>query len=710
MKNLLAFVILLIQFSSTSVHAQAYLQVSDPRYSWYSYQGTIEAATLSVKPKGIYWEYGLYLTFSAKGTPFSPSDSLEVAFYFELPKNAIVHDSWLWIGDGIARADILDRWTAGNIYEGIVKRRRDPSILYKNSATNYELRIFPMAGNETRKVKITYLMPTEWSPSKVWASLPTKILNASYYSLANLDLLVWPGEDWKSPEIVKPFSGGSNIELTQDTDPQNEVFYQAKIPNTLYSTEPVLRFDSPLKNGRYLSTLGSNNEGIYQLAVMPQTSDLSSKPKKVALLFDYDPTGQNYSAATVLQLAKFQMINHLRPIDSFNIIYSNIPIRRVSETWLPATLENINTAFSNINISSFSNLGTLLANGVDFNQKNGNDGSLLLFSNTGQYSTNDAAIAIHDFMISAMGAVRPEIHIVDYRSNYEPYALIGGVWYYGNDYLYFRLSQSTGGSAVSVRNYPLEEAIRYGFESAYYTTIQNLDFYTSVENGFCYGRYNVASSNTQFTNKPILQVGRYQGSFPLFVEMAGSLNGAVFYHEQYIPESEIVPGDSLCNEMWYGRKIQELESSSSSNNVVLDIIQNSLEQRVLSRYTAFLCLEDSSQICADCVDETQFTDTDTPEISTDSLITAYPNPFSESVLITVNVDQIKSRSSRSYLEIYNLSGQLVRQFESADNSASEALVYRWDGTNTLGASVPAGVYILMVKSGEWSQVMKLVKQ
>jgi hypothetical protein len=53
MKNLLAFVILLIQFSSTSVHAQAYLQVSDPRYSWYSYQGTIEAATLSVKPKGI---------------------------------------------------------------------------------------------------------------------------------------------------------------------------------------------------------------------------------------------------------------------------------------------------------------------------------------------------------------------------------------------------------------------------------------------------------------------------------------------------------------------------------------------------------------------------------------------------------------------------------------------------------------------------------
>jgi hypothetical protein len=162
--------------------------------------------------------------------------------------------------------------------------------------------------------------------------------------------------------------------------------------------------------------------------------------------------------------------------------------------------------------------------------------------------------------------------------------------------------------------------------------------------------------------------------------------------------------------MWYGRKIQELESSSSSNNVILDIIQNSLEQRVLSRYTAFLCLEDSSQICADCVDETQFSDTDTPGISTDSLITAYPNPFSESVLITVNVDQIKSRSSRSYLEIYNLSGQLVRQFESADNSASEALVYRWDGTNTLGASVPAGVYILMVKSGEWSQVLKLVKQ
>ena len=702
--------VVLIQFSITAVSGQFSLRVSNPKYSWSSYQGTIEEATLTVRPKGIYWEYGLYLTFSARGTNYTANDSLEVKLNFELPKNAIVHDSWLWINDYIARADILDRWTAGNIYEGIVKRRQDPSILYKNSATAYELRVFPMEGNKTRKVKITFLMPTEWTPAKTWAILPTKILNTSLNKLANLELLFWPGGDWQNPEVINPLTGSSNLAFTQQTDPQNEVFYKALIPNNQFGSEPILRFDAPLKNGHYLSTIGSGDEGIYQLAILPQTGDLQIKPRKIALLVDYDGTGGSISVASVLELAKSQMLINLKPIDSFNIIYSNIPIGRVSENWLPATIENITAAFSNINITNFSNFGSMLTNGIDFNQKNGNDGALLVFSNTGQYFTNQSATAFHDYLINLMGAVKPEVHILDYRTNNIPYSQIGGTWYYGDDYLNFRLAQSTLGSLASCRALSVDKAVESAVKSAYYLDIENLDFYTSVENGFCYGRYNVGNATTQFTNKPILQVGRYHGSFPLYVEMAGSLNGDVFYHEQFIPESDIVPGDSLCEEMWYGRKLQELESSSISNNVILNIVLNSLEQRVLSRYTAFLCLEDSSQICEDCVDESQFTDTDTPGISTDSLITAYPNPFSESVLITVNVDQIKSRSSRTYLEIYNLSGQLVRQFESADKNASEALVYRWDGTNTLGASVPAGVYILMVKSGEWSQVLKLVKQ
>jgi len=42
----------------------AQLRVGDPRNSWWTSQGTIEDASLTVRPKGLFLEYGLYLTFS----------------------------------------------------------------------------------------------------------------------------------------------------------------------------------------------------------------------------------------------------------------------------------------------------------------------------------------------------------------------------------------------------------------------------------------------------------------------------------------------------------------------------------------------------------------------------------------------------------------------------------------------------------------------
>jgi len=114
-------------------HSQNWLSVSDPRNSWEWSPGWVESMTVTVHPKGIYSEVGLYLEFSA-GSMFEKSDTLEIVYKFTLPPNALVVDSWLWIEDSIVQAEIRDRWTASAIYEGIVQRRRDPSILNPNRA------------------------------------------------------------------------------------------------------------------------------------------------------------------------------------------------------------------------------------------------------------------------------------------------------------------------------------------------------------------------------------------------------------------------------------------------------------------------------------------------------------------------------------------------------------------------------------------------
>src|SRR5688572_17137389 len=122
MKTLILSFTLLV--ATYNLYGYNQLRVGNPRVTSYTYQGTIEEASLSVRPKGLFMEYGLYLTFSSKGSAWTKStDTLEVILNFDLPANAIVHDSWLWIGDSIMKAKIMDKWTAKTIYDSIVKRR-----------------------------------------------------------------------------------------------------------------------------------------------------------------------------------------------------------------------------------------------------------------------------------------------------------------------------------------------------------------------------------------------------------------------------------------------------------------------------------------------------------------------------------------------------------------------------------------------------------
>src|SRR3990172_1615012 len=239
--------IALIIWSSNFVYAYDNLRVTDVQTTWRNYQGTIEEAVVSIRPRGIYMEFGLYLTFSARGSGFSGNPQLEVQFNFDLPKEAIVHDSWLWVGDDIVRADILDKWTASQIYENIVQRRRDPSILFKQGNGQYELRVFPMAPNETRKVKITYLVPAQWTLNTVLAGLPTNLFRTSRNPLAKFFIIAWLDNEWKNPQILEfpdiPFTQLSNAELGD--------YLQADIPAAAIQTAINFKVDSPLKNGVY---------------------------------------------------------------------------------------------------------------------------------------------------------------------------------------------------------------------------------------------------------------------------------------------------------------------------------------------------------------------------------------------------------------------------------------------------------------------------
>ncbi len=263
-------------------------------------------------------ECGLYLTFSARGLNFSNSDTLEVQFKFDLPEGSIVHDSWLWIEDEIIRGEIMDKWTAQSIYEDIVKRRRDPSILYKIGPRSYELRIFPMAGEETRKVKITYLVPTQWNTNEVIASLPTNLLRTSKYNLENFYFLTWLDEFWKNPKIIE----FSDLTFKSEYDSLFGNYLRLDIPQESIYSNLHFSVDAPFNNGVFLNHYKTEDGGYYQAAILPsQALDLSSA-YKVVILFDYDASKSEVTKNEILSTTKSLLHANFAATDSFNLIFS----------------------------------------------------------------------------------------------------------------------------------------------------------------------------------------------------------------------------------------------------------------------------------------------------------------------------------------------------------------------------------------------------
>ncbi len=710
MKTILLFTISIIFFTAVNGHNQ--LRVGDPRNSWQTFKGTIEEASLDINPKGLYMEYGLYLTFSSRGTDLiNQKDTLEVTLDFDLPENAMITDSWLWFGKDTIKALILDRWTASSIYESIVKRRRDPSVLYKQSATQYQLRVFPMAGNETRKVKITYLMPVSWSKTQITASLPFSILTTSVTLPPKLTIKIPENDIWKNPVIT----GDETMVFQDGAAAESDKVKIVEIPSSKFGNYLKIGFDTPLKNGYYFSKYKTGDEGFYQLALSPASFLNSAGAKKVAVLVDYDASNTNLKSLDILNILKHEMQTNMDPADSFNLILSNLNIVRHSNNWVKASFTNIGSAFNihSNQISSYSNLAALLANGINFINDNGGDGKILLISNSSHYSDYKVANKLIEDL-TAMMKTKIQIHIADYQALNYMYFHTDAMQYYGNGYFYSNLAKLTSGSYQNLSAGGTESEIINSSFRYLSGSINSFDLHTSLDNGFCYSRFSLnKDENVAYLNEMILQTGKFKGEFPFLINFSGEYNKEIFSQKIEIDANALMENDSVIQKIWAGSFIRNMEKNYSSNDIVGEIIDESLKNRILSLYTSFLCLEDTSRWCLTCLPNTFKFENDvfiTGAVDFGILkdtISVYPNPFTDRISIHI---QLTESNVLQDLSVYDLKGSLIFKFDKNILKAGEQKTLTWNGLSQNGGNLKPGIYLLVFKSAITSKTIKLVKQ
>ncbi len=123
--------------------------------------------------------------------------------------------------------------------------------------------------------------------------------------------------------------------------------------------------------------------------------------------------------------------------------------------------------------------------------------------------------------------------------------------------------------------------------------LENLRVHQLFADGFAYDIIDMNSLTTySLTGQPFIQFGKFKGGLPAKIEFSG------YYRRYPIYQTLIVEKDSLSNRydnksMWAGNYLRYMELNRQTKNIMMwDIVNTSIEYKVLSLFTAFLATED----------------------------------------------------------------------------------------------------------------------
>ncbi|MCK4338676.1 MAG: T9SS type A sorting domain-containing protein [Candidatus Cloacimonetes bacterium] len=91
----------------------------------------------------------------------------------------------------------------------------------------------------------------------------------------------------------------------------------------------------------------------------------------------------------------------------------------------------------------------------------------------------------------------------------------------------------------------------------------------------------------------------------------------------------------------------------------------------------------------------------------DFSLTNYPNPISSTTIISYSIPNYINSHNTIKVEIYNIKGQVVKNFEFRILNSELTKVF-WDGKDENGKQVPSGIYLCKLSIGKETIVRKMV--
>ena len=271
---------------------------------------------------------------------------LEGVFYFPLPQDASISGFGMWIGNELVEADVVEKQRAREIYEQILRERRDPGLLEWSGGNLFKARVFPIEPHSEKRIKITYtqVLPMRGSSYRYSYALQSEMLKQHPLRELQIDVKVYSAMPLKAvnclshPARLDQTANSAHVEFAaQEYTPTRDFEVAVEVDGKQSSVVMV-----PHRRGEdgyfMLMLTPPAGDGDWQREVLPE-----GEPQELLVLAD---TSASMSIDQRNSQAEFiaAVLTSLGPKDTFNLALCDVGCDWVFEKSVPADAKNTATA------------------------------------------------------------------------------------------------------------------------------------------------------------------------------------------------------------------------------------------------------------------------------------------------------------------------------------------------------------------------------
>jgi Ca-activated chloride channel family protein len=503
---------------------------------------------------------------------------LEGTYLFPLPKEAVVSDFAMYVGDEEVKGRILEKEEARRIYEDIVRKRKDPALLEYIGRNTFHARVYPIPARGEKRVIIEYSEVLKMD-SGVCRYVYT--LDTERFSSKPLEEVVIAVDIRSKAPVKTVYSPTHDVAVSRRDDHHVQVSYEAA---NIKPDEDFIVYYTVSEKDIGLSLLPyreSDDGGFYLLMASPRVElgeeELGSK--HVSFVLD---TSGSMKASNKIQQAKDALkfcVSSLNKRDKFNIIAFDSTIELYKTELVDAEERNIKDALnfmSKFEAKGSTNINEALLNALSaFHDRS--DPNIVVFLTDGLPTVGETNI--DKILENVKQANKANVRL-----------FVFGVGYDVNTHFLDNLAQHSRAASEYVRpNENIEAKVSSFFSKVTSPVLSELAL--DYGNIMTYDQFPRELPDL-FKGSQLIVLGRYKESGESELRLSGTVKGSrqIFTYPVEFPKRDT--RHDFIPRLWAARKIgfllDEIRLHGRDDELIDEVVTLSKKYGIMTEFTSFL--------------------------------------------------------------------------------------------------------------------------